>query len=520
MDNYENTKATFDSLISNSEFQILVKEYRQRFGIPENGFNDLSSDEYKNWITSGLQKSDLLKDQFLFLAKRCRNLIPDRDPVPFTLLAYYFLFNKQPTIDSEYNECLFTIVPSGILGNFNITFTIPLLFTIKKFFEEVEKHKEEISQLSVNSKMAITNLSSSGPPLDNFDPNKDLLATTPGNGGDIVDRVHRDINYLIELGRVALRENLNRMKDEEFIIKTYNDKNKPIDSYTQQMGGWLLNRGLYPIAEGYWKNIDEEICDFSKTKNKRVNRGIPLANQGVSQIAQGKVIEGLFNLYKAYNDDKECLAHLPSSTIDPEKDLPISTLYTQFENRQISFLFNSIVNKYSAVFSSPIIEADLTNYILGLSPDKKILLFVTLYRFAFSYDLNNELSNPVNRGEILRSMSELALWYEDEIKRKNPTMTGTLGDLLQQLFVQQLNSPGNHAEYTGASNLTELDTKIKNATTNTSDINFTNARITTCVRNFTGHNFESQNHPIFNTVGEIMARMISLIIYSHNNGWV
>ena len=117
-------------------------------------------------------------------------------------------------------------------------------------------------------------------------------------------------------------------------------------------------------------------------------------------------------------------------------------------------------------------------------------------------------------------MSELALWYEDEIKRKNPTRVGTLGDLLQQLFAQQLNSPGIRGEYTGASNLTELDTKIKNAITNTSDLNFTNARIITCVRNFTGHNFESQDHPIFSYVGEIMARMISLIIHSHNNGWV
>ncbi len=517
---YENIKNAFESLISNNSFQELVLEYRHRFGIPINGFSDLNSDEYINWIKEGVRKSDYLKDQFLFLAKRCKNLAPDKDPVPLTVIAYYFLFNKNPSLGSGFNEFLFSIQPSGILGSFDITFTVPLLFDVNNFLAEVEKHKVEIAQISDNAKLAISNLSKQTISSSDLDSSKDLLETTPGNGGDIVDRVHRDIGYLIELGRVALRESLNRMKDDDFIIKTYNDKNRQIDSYIQQMGGWLLNRGLYPIAEGFWKNIDEEICDFNKTKNKRINRGIPLANQGVAQIAQGKVIEGLFNLYKAYKDDKECLAHLPGSTIDPEKDLPASTLYAQFETRQISFLFNSIVTKYSTVFSSPITEADLTSYILSLSPDKKILLFVTLYRFAFSYDLNNELSNPVNRGEILRSMSELALWYEDEIKRKNPTRTGTLGDLLQQLFVQQLNSPGIRGEYTDAGNLTELDTKIKNAISNTSDLNFTNARIITCVRNFTGHNFESRDHPIFSYVGEVVARMISLIVHSHNNGWV
>lgn len=516
---YENIKIAFASLIKNPEFQILVEEYRQRFGIPINGFDDFNSDRYINWIKDGLQKTDHLKDQFLFLAKRCRNLAPDKDPIPLTVLSYYFLFNKKPTIRSGFNEFLFSIHPSGILGSFDITFTIPLLFNVDDLFVEIEKHKDEISQTSNDAKLAISNLSARSTPSNNFYPNKDLLATTPGNGADIVDRVHRDMAYLAEFGRVVLREHLQNMKKDDFIVACYDDKNKPIYPPIQQMGGFLLNRGLYPIAEGYWKNIDEEIQDFNKLTRIRVNRGISLANTGVSQIAQGKVIEGLFNLYKAYNDDKECLAHIPGSVVDPEKDLPTSTLYTQFENRQISFLFKSIVNKYSPVFSSPITETDLTNYILGLSPDKKILLFVTLYRFAFSYDLNNELSNPVNRGEILRSMSELALWYEDEIKKKNPSMVGTLGNFMDH-FAGQLNPSGHNGEYTAASNLNELEVKIKNAITAGGNLEFVNARITTCVRNFTGHNFDSQNHSIFNSVGEIMARMISLIIHSHINGWI
>jgi hypothetical protein len=515
---YENIKTAFDSLINKSEFQILVREYRQRFGIPENGFNDLSSDGYKNWIKSGLQKSDLLKDQFLFLAKKCRNLIPDRDPIPFTLLAYYFIFNKQPTINSEYNECLFTIVPSGILGNFDITFTIPLLFTIEKFLEEVEKHKEEISQLSVNSKMALTNLSASVLLQNNLNPNDDFLATTPGNGADIVDRVHRDIGYLAEFGRVVLRQHLNNMKDVDFVINCYEDKNKPIYQPIQHMGGFLLNRGLYPIAEEYWKHIDDEIQDFNKTTGKRVNRGIPLANAGVSQIAQGKIIEGLFNIYHGYQDDKECLKNITSVSIDPEKDMANSILFTQFEDKQTHQLFISIISKFQNVFQNPLTISDLNLFITSLQSDKKLLFYMVIYRYSFASGLNNQLTTVISRSEIIRSMAELALWFEDEMKRKNTTLRGhKLVEILDQK-VGQLNP--TRGQFTSSTDLNELLNKISSALSNGSSLEITNARVMGCLRNFAGHNLDVQDHNFFQISDEVFARMLSFIMYSKSQGWI
>lgn len=515
---YEKIDLSFESLINHPMFILLVREYRHRFGIPELGFTDNNSEQYTNWIKEGLRKPDLLRSEFLFLAKRCRNLISDRDPVPNVVLAYYFLFNKKPTSSSIQNDYLFEIIPSGILGSFDLIFTVPLLFNKDSLEEKFQSSLEEIKKLISNSELAVQKLSESAVDASEFDQKYDLLATTPGNGGDIVDRVHRDIAYLVDLGRVGLRERLSRMKESDFEINTYDDKNKPIDGYTQMMGTWLLNRGLYGVSESYWANIDNEIVDFNQTEGKNVNRGKPLANLGVSQLAQGKVIEGLFNLYKAYDNDKSCLSHLPEVIIDPEKDLPTSDLYTQFENIQISSFFQNILSKYIQVFPIGLSEGDFKSYILSLSPEKKILLFITLYRFSFSYSLNAELSNPVNRGEILRSLSELALWYEDELKRKNPNLSGTLGDMLQTLFSTPINS--TRGEYTAASSLTELETKINSAISNTADINFANARITTCVRNFTGHNFEFQNHVIFNLAGEIIARMFSLVMHSRSKGWV
>lgn len=516
---HENIKTAFFRVINTDEFQLLVFEFRQRFGIPRNGFQDKNSEEYKNWINEALRKTDRLREEFLFIAKRCRNLAPrNNDPIPLSMLAYYFLYNEVPTISSQQNDAILSVHPSGILGSIDVVFTIPLVFGIENFLEEVDKHKADIEESLTESKEAVEKISSVDEDTDtNLDPNLDFLGTTPANGSDIVDRVHRYIIYLAEFGRVILKEHLSRMKDEDFTITKYEDKNKPISSPVQQMGMFLLNRGLYSITEEYWRQIDEEIIEFNKINNKNLNRGISLANQGVAQLAQGKVIEGLFNLYKAHKSDEDSLKHLSATVVDPERDLAQSVLFTQFEERQIAKLFRDIVNKHSSVFDNAVSEEDLKNYILGLSPDKKILLFVTLYRFSFSYELNKELSNPVNRGEILRSLSELALWYEDELKKKDPSLSGTLGNFMDQK-IGQLNP--TRGEYTSAEDLNELEMKIKKAIKSGGDLYLVNARIATCIRNFTGHNFASQSHSIFNIVDEVMARMVSLILYSKSQGWV
>lgn len=516
---YDNIKIAFNSLIQHPDFQELVKEYRFRFGIPEVGFIDSSSEQYKNWVSEGLQKSDYLKDQFLFIAKRCRNLIPNRDTIPNVLLAYYFLYGKIPTDSSLQNEFYFSINPSGILGSIDIVFTVPLLFGLEDFMDQVAEHSDEIKLISENTKSAIVILSSENPTdIGGFDSKRNLLATTPSNVADLVDKVHRDIIYLAEFGRIVLSEHLQNMKEEDFVISNYDDKNKPMFLPIQHMGMFLLNRGLFPIVEEYWKHIDDEIQDFNSRTGKRVNRGIPLANIGVSQISQGKVIEGLFNIYRGYEDDRQCLIHLPSNTIDPEKDMANSELFTQFEERQISNLFNSIVNKYGSVFDAPISKADLSSFVLGLNSDKKLLFYIILYRFSFAIYLNNQLTTIISRSEILRSLAELALWFEDELKRQDATLSGkTLVPILDQK-VGNLNSVS--AQYTKASSLDELLTKITSAINESSTLYLTNARITGCLRNFAGHNLEVQDHAFFQSCDEVFARILSFIIYSKNRGWI
>jgi hypothetical protein len=512
-------KTAFDSLIKHPEFQELVHEYRFRFGIPDSGFTDTTSEQYRNWIKEGLRKSDLLKDQFLFIAKRCRNLVPNRDPIPFVNLAYYFLYGVRPDLSSLQNDYIFTINPSGILGSFDITFTVPLIFGVDDLIGEFDKNKDEITKIAEEAKTTVAKLNGSNTELDpEFDSKQDLLATTPGNGADLVDKVHRDIVYLAEFGRVVLRGHLQSMKEADFVINSYDDKNKPMYAPIQHMGMWLLNRQLYPLVEEYWQQIDEEIQNFNRETGKRINRGIPLTNTGVAQISQGKTIEGLFNIYKGYEDDRECLQHLPGIIVNPEKDMANSALFTQFEDRLTARLFNIVISKYNGVFHKRLSKADLSAFVTSLESDKKLLFYMTLYRLSFSLSLDSELTTVISRSEIIRSLAELALWFEDEMKRKDTGLLGkTLGRILSQK-VGQLNP--SKGKFTEAKDLNELSTKITNAIADNTSLEVTNARIMTCLRNFAGHNLDVQNHTFFQACDEVFARMISFIVYSKDRGWI
>lgn len=516
-----NIKLTLNRPVKLNEFQELVSDFRKRFGIPEKGFNYSNTEEYKNWIKEAIRKADHIKDSFLFIAKRCRNLTSNNEPISLTVLACYFFFNSIPIKENDEKEIIFSINPSGILGNFDIIFTVPLIFNLNDFLLTVNKNKPKVEEIIKDVQNVIKSIENSDEGGENqkIDMRLDLLETTPANGSDIIDRVHRLIGYLVEFGRISLREHLRNMKAEDFIIEKYEDKNKPISHTVQQMGMFLMNRGLYPISEEYWRQIENEILLFNKINNRNINRGIALGNQGVSQIAQGKVVEGLFNLYKAYKNDEDSLKHLSNIIINPENDLSKSILFTQFESRQVSKLFKTIIQKHIKVFTKAISENDLKIFILNISPDKKILLFITLYRFAFSCDLNKELSNPINRGEIIRSLSELTLWYEDELKRKDKKWTGkTLGIILNNKLKTNLDP--THHEFTYAKDLDELENKINEATKQKEKLSITNARITTCFRNFTGHSYSTKNHSIYKMVDEIFARILSLIIFSYDEGWI
>lgn len=508
----------FQLLVNNVEFEAHVEEFRGRHGIPQKGFKSESS-EYETWLKNAQRRENRIKEDFDFIAKRCHQLYSWQDSHFSILLSNYLVFNKVPQSEDKFlMGSLFRIKSSGLLGYVDLILTVPIMYSpdeLKKLLKDSTDEIEELSNKLVESSKQLSEVS--------FDPSsmngdqRVFLPVTPGNGADIIDQTQRNIIYLVSFGRVVLRETLSRFKEEDFKMNRYEDKNKHMSGPIGQMGTFLFNRGLYKVAEDFWANIDAEIVEFNKQNSRNLNRGIPLANLGVAQIVEGKITEGLFNLYKAHDNDRQSLSHLSGLDLDPERNLVSSVLFTQFEDRIVSWLYASVLAKYQTVFQTLPSLDDLKAFIGSLSPDKKIFLFSIIAKFKEAFSQNEEVSNFVSRGEILRSLADLAAWYEDGLRRVDPGVT-TLVPALARHFGQINPTSG---QYSSASSLDELIRKIDLAIADQlTNLELTNARVMSLIRNFSGHNFDSQDHDVFTRSDEIVARMFMIILESHNRSLI
>jgi hypothetical protein len=504
----------FQLLVNNVEFEACVEEFRGRHGIPRKGFKPESS-EYATWLNDAQRRENSIKEDFDFIAKRCHQLYSWQDPHFSILLTNYLVFNKIPQSEDKFLVgSLFRIKSSGLLGYLDLILTLPIIYSPEASEKLLKNSTDEIRKLSdklVESSKQLSKVS--------FDPssmNGDqsiFLPVTPGNGADIIDQTQRNIIYLVSFGRVVLRETLNRFNEEDFEINRYEDKNKHMAGPIGQMGTFLFSRGLYKVAEDFWANIDAEIVEFNKRNNRNLNRGIPLANLGVAQIAEGKITEGLFNLYKAHDNDRQSLSHLSGLDLDPERNLVSSVLFTQFEDRIISWLYTSVLIKHQVVYQTFPSFENLKSFIGSLSPDKKIFLFSIIAKFKEAFSQNEDVSNFVSRGEILRSLADLAAWYEDGLRRLDPSVTSLVPALAKHFGQINLTS----GQYNSASSLDELINKIDLAIAEQpTNLELTNARVMSLIRNFSGHNFDSQNHNVFTRSDEMIARMLAIIVESNN----
>lgn len=499
-------------LINNVEFESLAEEFRGRHGIPRNGFKPESS-EYETWLKNAQRRENRIKEDFDFIAKRCHQLYSWHDPHFSILLSSYLVFIGIPQTENKFLVgSIFRIKSSGLLGYVDLILTLPIIYSSEESKKILEDSTDEIKELSGKLVETTKQLSKIG-----FDPssmNADqsvFLPVTPGNGADIIDQTQRNIIYLVSFGRVVLRETLSRFKEEDFKINRYEDKNKHMSGPIGKMGTFLFNRGLYKVAEDFWTNIDAEIVEFNKQNSRSLNRGIPLANLGVAQIVEGKITEGLFNLYKAHDNDQQSLSHLSGLDLDPERNLVSSALFTQFEDRIVSWLYSSVLTKYHTAFHALLSLDDFKSCIVSLPPDKKIFLFSIIAKFKEAFSQNKELPNFVSRGEILRSLADLAAWYEDGLRRVDPGVT-TLVPTLARHFGQINPTSG---QYSSVSSLDELIRKIDLAIAEQqTNLELTNARVMSLIRNFSGHNFDSQNHEVFIRSDEMVARMFGVIIES------
>lgn len=503
------------ALLFNSTFQEMVGRFRKKFGIPSSGFqNDYEG--YISWLQNHSAGNEIINYHFLKIVKRSRYLFSRTDSIFPIIVGIYIVFGKFPKIEEIKNKKIPSSIPrlspSMGLGYVDVVFSLPFEFT----FNDVERASKTSEGLlrgfSSNLKDSIDFLTNGiAVTVSKKEVEDSFLSTTPGNPVDIIDITQDYMEYLVEFGVVLLRESVGNLKSTK--IEKYEDKNRHISPNIQLMGTWLLNRGLYNLGEIFWMNITNETDRINKENGLNLNKGISLGNTGVFQLAQKKAKEGLFNLYRAFEEDRIVLESLQNPNSNPEVNLVSTILYTQFEDNLMKWLYEIILVPHETLSDTVFSLEEIRGIIQSLSPDKRLAFFGIIFEFNISHDQENTLSNFLSRGDVIKGLSEISVFMEDEMRRKNPKIQGLHNFITKHVKLTTLNTSTTRAE-----SLDELVALIKKVETTQKGKLEINSSILILIRNYSGHNYDSSKHVFFDKADEYFARIIFVLFIMKKEG--
>jgi len=300
------------------------------------------------------------------------------------------------------------------------------------------------------------------------------------------------------MGRYYLRQKSLELKDSP--IETYEEKNLHITPQIQQLSNEIWKRRMYNLYEVFWLNLTEETNLINRTRVNKLNRGISLANLGISQIIQTKIGEGTFNLYRALADDEAILKKIGLDS-NPEKNFVESRLFSQFEHRGIQGILNRVIKPNLTNGEIAPTMSDLKNFFNKQQPGIRIFIFVKLHQLFSSLRRNEILNNVMSRQSVLDSLASLCLWIENSLRRKKP-----VNGLYEGLNFMKL--PSIDGSY-GSNDLDGLVKRITIVETNT-NIKIRRALITLLIRNYSGHNLETKEHSFFDSKEKILSYVAAI----------
>lgn len=488
------------AVTNNPKFQLDCYFFRQRWGIPIGGFNNFT--DYEKWVKSKDRSYLLLYSDLERIMAKAHLL--KRDEVGCMLLVTYLVRN-QLAVFSEKIKISSRFKLSGFLGYIEKTAFLPFLTgsSQKDKSGNLQKYLAIIGALE--NKISIS--------LDQQQIDDSYLAAVPGNSADSVFTTQRNIEDLIERGIASLRHTVANIND--FSIKKYEDKNRHIDGGVRQTGSFAMGRRIYAIAEIYWLAIAKEVEKISEEIGVELNKGIPLANAGVSQLAQEKVLDGLRNLFFALKDDEKVLIALQDPNTDPATNLVNINLYTQFEERLNSRIVEIIKTSGINLDSSIKLEETLKSLLSNLNPDKRLFFFYLLAEFFSTIEKNKTISDDLlSRSILLRVLGGYAAWLEDLLKKKYSTTDGLYQLFETHLSINSMVLDGGYAAY----NLDDLEIKVSKVISDSTSEELKNAKVTNLIRNFAIHNFQTENHAFYAKSVEYFSRMLYLTLQLHTNG--
>lgn len=499
------------AFLFNSSFQEMIGRFRMKFGIPISGFQD-DYEGYINWLQSHNAGNQIINYHFWKIVKRSRYLFSRTDSIFPIIAGIYIVFGKFPKIEELKKNYIPSsiprIMPSMGLGYVDVVFCLPFEFNFNDVEEALKASEGLLKGFSSNLKDSL-NFITRGIEVrvSKKEVDDSLLLTTPGNPADIIDITQDYMEYLVEFGVVLLRESVKNLKSTK--IEKYEDKNRHISSSIQQMGTWLLNRGLYNLGEMFWTNITIETDKINKENGLNLNKGISLGNTGVFQLAQKNAKDGLFNLYRAFEEDRIILESLQNPNSNPEKNLVSTILYTQFEDNLIRWLYETILIPHESLSDIIFSIEEIKAIIQSLSPDKRLVFFGIIFEFNISYNQKTTLSNFLSRGDVIKGLSDISIFIEDEMRRKAKAK-----DIYN--FITK------HVKLatfkTRAESLDELVDFIKKTKATQKGKLEINSSILILIRNYSGHNYDSSKHVFFDKADEYFARIIFVLFTMKKEG--
>lgn len=321
----------------------------------------------------------------------------------------------------------------------------------------------------------------------------------------------KNFEMVLERASLILKKQIKTLLANGYKIRKYEDKNSHITEEIAIVGSFLMGMKYYELAERYWNNITTKTKEFSDKIDIKFNCGISLANTGVSQLAGGKSVEGLNNIYLAYEDDKRILEENNIKNIDVERELLNSRLFTQFFNEVLDFYFDEIILEVPGPLT--INKSDFFDIPKKIKSLTATQLFFVLSELKTSIKLFKISNNFISRSRIMSSLFGLCHWIENilsEIYKK-----GDLCTLLQKAFnknKKRINFDASFLKNFNSSTLDELYNRIDSNLKNEEDYDIANARLLRLIRNYTGHNISVHNHHFFSEINDYVTRILYLLV--------
>jgi len=305
------------------------------------------------------------------------------------------------------------------------------------------------------------------------------------------DELHQARNYLnngIQRGLNLLQEDMDKFPSFD-PTKSYDEKNRYFIR-TAKYGLWTLNEGYGWIADVFFRTMLDEILVYEQRSNKKFNKGMVYAILGISQIAQGKFDAGIAHLLTAEWEDRE---------VDPQGHSILNTdNWGQFERKIVDY-FISFATKPNTNLGFTVDDVFLKKTFENMGNTDRIFLQATILALLDNIQQNIVRPNNFTYGRLYSGLRDICLMIESLLRKKqrlNATTNTTLYNLLQDALAKDnIQYPQKTLNKSwSADNLKSFLDRLEEILSQSETVELRRAHCIHLIRNFTGHNFDIQEH--------------------------